>query len=402
MTPRERSPSPPPAPRPWYVAAAVVFAVGMAGTTLPTPLYGLYREEIGFSQFMVTVIFAVYAVGVIAALLLAGNFSDVLGRRPLIFAALVLSALSALCFVFEHGLTLLYLGRLLSGFAVGLLSGAATAAVTELATPEQRGRSGFAATAANMGGLGCGPLLSGILAQYAPHPLRLPYLVHLALLAVCVPLVLAMPETVQPTQPRPRLRPQGMVVPAQIRGVFVPAALAAFAGFSVLGLFTAIAPSFASEYLGVHNLAVEGAIVLAAFLASTVGQVLAPRVGTARALPLGCGVLVAGLVLIGCSLLAESLGLLIAGALVAGAGQGMSFRASMAEVGRVAPAKQRGATISALFVAAYFGISVPVVGIGAVAVGLGLRSAGVIFVGCIIVVSGAVGLYLSRRPAPVS
>ena len=125
MTPRERSPLP--AARPWYVVAAVVFAVGMAGTTLPTPLYGLYREEIGFSQFMVTVIFAVYAVGVIAALLLAGNFSDVLGRRPMIFAALVLSALSALCFVFQHGLPLLYLGRLLSGFAAGLLSGAATA-----------------------------------------------------------------------------------------------------------------------------------------------------------------------------------------------------------------------------------------------------------------------------------
>ena len=93
-----------------------------------------------------------------------------------------------------------------------------------------------------------------------------------------------------------------------------------------------------------------------------------------------------------CSLLAESLALLVAGALVAGAGQGMSFRASMAEVARVAPAHQRGATISALFVAAYFGISVPVVGIRAVAVSIGLRSAGVIFVGCMIVVSGAVGL----------
>lgn len=400
MAAPEQSPST--AGRPWYAVAAAVFAVGMAGTTLPTPLYGLYREQIGFSQFMVTVIFAVYAAGVIAALLLAGNFSDLLGRRPIIFAALVLSALSAVCFVFENGLPLLFVGRLLSGLAAGLLSGAATAAVTELATPAQRGRAGLAATAANMGGLGCGPLLSGILAQYAPYPLRLPYLVHLGLLAVCVPLLHAIPETVQAAVPRPRLRPQGMVVPARIRSVFAPAALAAFAGFSVLGLFTAVAPSFASQYLGVDNLAVEGAIVLAAFLASTVGQMLTTRIGAAQALPLGCGVLVAGLALIGGSLLAESLALLIVGALVAGAGQGMSFRASVAQVSQVAPVKQRGATISALFVAAYFGISVPVVGIGAVAVGLGLRSAGLVFVACMIAVSGAVGLYLLRRPAPAS
>ncbi|OIJ64267.1 MFS transporter [Streptomyces mangrovisoli] len=386
--------------RPWYVVAAVVFAVGMAGTTLPTPLYGLYREEIGFSQFMITVIFAVYAIGVITALLLAGNFSDVLGRRPVIFAALVLSMLSAVCFVFEDGLPLLFVGRLLSGFAAGLLSGAATAAVTELAEPAKRQRAAFTATAANMGGLGCGPLLSGVLAEYAPYPLRLPYLVHLGLLAGCVVLVAILPESVERPVPRPPLRPQGMVVPARARAVFVPAALASFAGFSVLGLFTAVAPSFAAEYLGVDNLAAVGVMVLVVFLASTAGQLLMERVGPVRALPLGCAVLVVGLVLIGCALLAESLEVLIAGAVVAGIGQGLSFRASVAEVARVAPERQRGATISALFVAAYVGISIPVVGVGALGAALGLRTAGIVFVGCVIVVSTAVGLHLARRPAP--
>ncbi|MFD6315111.1 MFS transporter [Streptomyces sp. JHA19] len=381
---------------PWYVVAAVVFAVGMAGTTLPTPLYGLYREEIGFSQFLITVIFAVYAVGVIVALLLAGNFSDVLGRRPIIFTALVLSVLSALCFLFEDGLPLLFVGRVFSGFAAGLLSGAATAAVTELARPDERARAAFAATAANMGGLGCGPLLAGILAEYAPHPLRLPFLVHIGMLAVAIVLVAALPESVHRPVPRPPLRPEGMVVPPQTRSVFVPAGLASFAGFSVLGLFTAVAPSFAAQYLGVDNLAVAGAIVLTVFLASTAGQLMG-RTGPGRALPLGCAILIAGCVLIGTSLLAESLGVLIAGAAVAGIGQGMSFRASVAGVARAAPDEQRGATISALFVAAYVGISLPVVGIGALSVPLGLRSAGLIFVGCVIVVAAAVTVHLVRR-----
>ncbi|MFE0405596.1 MFS transporter [Streptomyces nigra] len=381
---------------PWYVVAAVVFAVGMAGTTLPTPLYGLYREEIGFSQFLITVIFAVYAVGVIVALLLAGNFSDVLGRRPIIFTALVLSVLSALCFLFEDGLPLLFVGRVFSGFAAGLLSGAATAAVTELARPDERARAAFAATAANMGGLGCGPLLAGVLAEYAPHPLRLPFLIHIGMLAVAMVLVAALPESVHRPVPRPPLHPEGMVVPPQTRSVFVPAGLASFAGFSVLGLFTAVAPSFAAQYLGVGNLAVAGAIVLTVFLASTAGQLMG-RTGPGRALPLGCAILIAGCVLIGTSLLAESLGVLIAGAAVAGIGQGMSFRASVAGVARAAPDEQRGATISALFVAAYVGISLPVVGIGALSVPLGLRSAGLIFVGCVIVVAAAVTVHLVRR-----
>ncbi|MFK4868293.1 MFS transporter [Streptomyces sp. CSMPJR101] len=381
---------------PWYVVAAVVFAVGMAGTTLPTPLYGLYREEIGFSQFLITVIFAVYAVGVIVALLLAGNFSDVLGRRPIIFTALVLSVLSALCFLFEDGLPLLFVGRVFSGFAAGLLSGAATAAVTELARPDERARAAFAATAANMGGLGCGPLLAGVLAEYAPHPLRLPFLVHIGMLAVAMVLVAALPESVHRPVPRPPLRPEGMVVPPRTRSVFVPAGLASFAGFSVLGLFTAVAPSFAAQYLGVDNLAVAGAIVLTVFLASTAGQLMG-RTGSGRALPLGCAILIAGCLLIGTSLLAESLGVLIAGAAVAGIGQGMSFRASVAGVARAAPDEQRGATISALFVAAYVGISLPVVGIGALSVPLGLRSAGLIFVGCVIVVASAVTVHLVRR-----
>lgn len=388
--------------RPWYALAAVVFAIGMAGTTLPTPLYGLYRQEIGFSELMVTVVFAVYAGGVIAALLIAGNFSDLLGRRPVLLVGLGFSMLSAVCFVFEGGLPWLFVGRLLSGFSAGLFSGAATAAVSELATPEQRGRAALAATVANMGGLGCGPLLSGVLAQYAPDPLRLPYLVHLGLLAGSCAVVWVLPETVTRRDPRPPLRPQGMYVPAQVRGVFAPAALAAFAGFAVLGLFTAVAPSFLAEYLNVDNLAVSGAVVLSVFLASTVGQFLMSRVGPARALPLGCAVLVAGLALIGCSLLLESLTTLVVGAVVSGLGQGLGFRGAMTTVSRVAPAEQRGATISALFVAAYVGISVPVVGIGALAVAVGLRTAGVIFVACVMVVSGAVAAYLLRRPVPAA
>ncbi|MGW7382735.1 MFS transporter [Streptomyces sp. NPDC054794] len=384
--------------RPGYKAAAGVFAVGMMGTTLPTPLYGLYRQEFGFSELIVTVVFAVYAVGVITALLIAGGFSDVLGRRPVLLGALALSALSAVCFLTAGGLPLLYVGRVLSGFSAGLLSGTGTATVLDLAPPGRRARAGLAATAANMGGLGLGPLVSGLLAQYAPWPLELPFIVHLTLLAIATTVTWLLTETVHHFGPRPPLRPQGMKVPPEVRGVFAPCSLAAFAGFSLLGLFTAVAPAFLAQTLGERNLAVIGAVVFCVFGASTCGQVLMGRVGARRALPLGCLVLVVGLLLIAASLLLTSFPVLLVGAVTGGVGQGMAFRASLAAVGSAAPQEHRGATISAFFVVAYVGISLPVVGVGALTEALGVRDAGLVFTACAVVLVAAVGVHVRLHP----
>ncbi|TXS52967.1 MFS transporter [Streptomyces sp. t39] len=382
--------------RPGYLAAAAVFAAGMAGTTLPTPLYGLYRDELGFSELTVTLVFATYAAGVILTLLLAGNHSDTAGRRPVLLCALAFAAASAVCFLLEDGLPLLYAGRLLSGFSAGLLSGAGTVTVMELAPPGRRSRAGFAATAANMGGLGCGPLLAGFLAEYAPWPLTLPFLTHLALLAVAATVVLALPETVGNARPGARPQPQGLYAPPQVRGVFAPAAMAAFAGFSLLGLFTAVAPSFLAETLGEKNLAVCGVVVFTVFLASTGGQALTGRFAARTALPLGCLVLVAGLLLVGSSLWVKSLPLLVLGGVCGGIGQGLAFRSGLTAVGDAAPAAHRAATVSSFFVVAYAGISLPVIGVGALTVWLGLRDAGLTFTACVTALAAFTGAWLAR------
>lgn len=378
-----------------YLFAAGIFTVGMTGTTLPTPLYGLYREEIGFSQLTVTVVFAVYALGVIAVLLLAGNYSDLAGRRATVRWGLILSVASGLCFVFEGGLPALFAGRLLSGFAAGLFSGAATAYVLDLAPPRKT-RAGLAATAANMGGLGCGPLLAGILAQYAPWPLRLPYLVHLGLLVVAGIAVQRLPESVRGADPRSGLRPEGMAVPPAVRKVFVPAACAAFAGFSLFGVFTAVAPSFLSETLDVQNLAVVGLVVFLVFVGSVAGQSALGRLGVRRALPTGCFLLAAGLLMVAASLAFELLPLLVVGGMTGGLGQGLAFRAGTTVIGAHAPEAQRGATLSAYFVAAYVGISVPIVAVGALTEVVGLTDAGLLFSACDLALATVVGLYVLR------
>ncbi|MFG2652506.1 MFS transporter [Streptomyces sp. NPDC048436] len=382
-----------------YLRAAGAFAVCMAGTTLPTPLYGLYQDELGFSELIVTVVFAVYAFGVIGVLLLAGNVSDTVGRKPVLLCGLGLAALSAVCFLSEGGLALLYLGRLLSGLSAGLFTGAATAYVMECAPPGKEGRAAFASTAANMGGLGCGPLLAGLLAEYAPGPLQMPFVVHLVLVGVAFAMIWSLAETVRDPRPLRTARPQGPSLPPEVRKVFVPAALAAFVGFSLLGVFTSVSPAFLTRTLDVTNLALIGLIVFLAFFASTIGQLLVGRLGVARALPLGCLLLIIGLGLLAGALTWEQLPLVVLSALVGGAGQGLALRAAVAAVSGAAPEAHRAGVISSLFVVAYTGISIPVIGIGVLSEALGLEDAALVFIGVMVLLAAAAGVYLARRPA---
>ncbi|WP_405812405.1 MFS transporter [Streptomyces sp. NBC_01520] len=378
--------------------SGAVFLVCMAGTTLPTPLYGLYQEKFGFSELTVTVVYAVYAFGVIGVLLLTGNVSDAVGRRPVLLWGLGFAAASAVCFLCATGLPWLFAGRLLSGLSAGLFTGAATAYVMESAPRGGTSRATFVATAANMGGLGCGPLLAGLLAQYAPWPLHLPFLVHLALLGASAVVLLGLAETVKERRPLRTVRPRRPGVPAQVRAVFGPAAIASFVGFALFGVFTSVSPAFLAEFLDVDNHAVSGAVVALAFFASTAGQLLAGRIGVGRSLLWGCAGLFGGLALLAGALWWDLLLLVVLSALVGGSGQGLAFRGALSAVAGASPADRRASVISTLFVVAYAGISVPVIGVGVLSGRIGLEDAGLVFIACMAVLVLTAAVYLFRRP----
>jgi predicted MFS family arabinose efflux permease len=376
-----------------FASAAFAFAIAMLGTTLPTPLYGLYRERFGFSELMITVIFAAYAAGVIASLLLFGRLSDEIGRRRMLLTGLALAALGAGAFLLADGLALLIVGRVLFGLSAGIFTGTATATLADLAAPERRARATLVATIANMGGLGCGPLLAGVLSQSAGSPLRLPFWVDLALLVPASVAIWLMPEPVA-VRSRPRLRPQAPSVPAEMRATFVRAALAGFAGFAVLGLFTAVAPAFLDQELGVTSRAVVGLVVFAVFAASMVGQVMLALVPDAAAMPAGCLALIAGMASLALGLALSSLELLVLGGVFAGFGQGLAFRSGLAAVNAEAPAEQRAGVASSFFVVAYVAISLPVIGEGVLAQVMGLRPAGLTFAAAVAAVAGMVLILL--------
>jgi MFS family permease len=141
------------------------------------------------------------------------------------------------------------------------------------------------ATAANMGGLGCGPLLAGALAQYADRSLYLPFGVHLVLVACSALVLLGLAETVPRRRPLSAVRPRRPGLPPRVRAVFGPAATASFVGFALFGVFTSVSPSFLAQSLDVHNRAVSGLVVALAFFASTAGQLAVGRVGVSRRCP---------------------------------------------------------------------------------------------------------------------
>jgi MFS family permease len=373
---------------------AYAFLVTMIGTTLPTPLYPLFAQRYSFGELMVTVIFAVYAFGVIAGLLVFGNLSDEIGRKPVLLTGLAFSAISAFLFVFAGSLVAIFAGRIVSGLSAGVFTGTATAMLVDLAPGGRRRLASFVAVVVNLGGLGLGTLLSGLVADYARSPLRLPFIVDLVLLVPAVLGLLVTPETVQ--RQAFRLRLQRLSVPPEVRNVFIRGATAGFGSFAVAGVFSSVAPVFLGAILGRTSHALAGAIVFILFSASIVGQLLVSRLSDRRALILGCELLAGGVGLLALALWIESLAALIASASVVGLGQGLAIGAGLAAINQRAPVERRGEIASSFFVVMYVGLSLPVIGVGLAANVWSLRGAGIAFSAAVAVLVLTVLASLSR------
>ncbi|MDT5015736.1 MAG: hypothetical protein QOD39_1896, partial [Mycobacterium sp.] len=376
----------------------------MLGTTLPTPMYALYAVEMHFAVLTTTVIYATYAVGVLAALLCFGRWSDAIGRRPVLLAGAAAALLSAVVFLFADSVPILLVGRVLSGLSAGIFTGTATAAVIEAAPESWRERAPVVATIANIGGLGIGPILAGILVQYAADPLKLSFVVHIVLMVLAVVGILIAPETSPRTG---HIGFQRLSVPAEARSIFITASTAAFAGFAVMGSFTAVAPAFIAQVIGIDNHAVSGAIVGTVFWASAAAQIVGRRIEPQRAVAVGSAILVLGTVILAAALQFSSLPTLIVASLVAGIGHGIAFSRGLAAVVAKTPEDRRAEVSSTYFVVAYTAISLPVVGQGLVAQHWGLRTAGVTFSLGVAVLAALCFIAIlveearqSRRPAP--
>jgi MFS family permease len=330
---------------------------------------------------MITVIFAAYAVGVTASLFLAGHISDWLGRRRTLLAALLLSLVAAVSFLLWRSTAGLLVARAVNGLSIGVVTATATAYLAELHArhrPEASGRRGeIVATAANLGGLGVGALGAGILAQWVVGPLTVPYLVFGALLVLAMGGLLLVPETKRPPVELPRYRPQRVSVPAAARGRYFAAAAGGLIAFAAFGLFTSLAPTFLAQTLGHTSRALGGAAAFTVFATAALLQSLLGTRSARTLLLAGAVVLPLGLVLVTTAvwLPHPSLALFLVGGATTGAGAGLLVKAGLSTVVEIAPPDSRAEALAGFFLAAYVGLSVPVIALGVVATVVPARTA---------------------------
>ena len=369
----------------------------MIGTTLPTPLYPLYQKTYGISAPTITIVFALYALFVVAGLLLFGHQSDRVGRRKTLQLGLLFSALSAMLFLFARGLPEIYVGRVFSGLSAGIFTGAGTAAMIDYADAARRRAVALIAIVMNLGGLGLGTLLSGALAQYAPRPLQLCYAVDFVLVIVAAIAVWSAPETIRGARGGFTLAIQHLSVPHEIREIFWRASIAGFSAFAVSGVFSAIAPGFLATELHVHAPLVSGLLVLALMWAAVLGQAVIDRIPRRYAFTAGCAGLFAGMILLAATIEFHSVALLFASALLSGVGQGIVIGFGLANINEHIR-EGRGAVTSAYFTVLYIGLAVPVVAVGFLAAAIGLATAGLVFSALVAVAVGTVGVLGTPQP----
>jgi MFS family permease len=353
-----------------FYAVAFAFLAVMAFSTVPSPLYGLYQARDGFSSFLITIIYAAYAVGVIAALLLAGHISDWHGRRRVLLPAIAVSILSAIVFLVWRDLPGLLAARVINGLSVGVVAATATAYLAELHAgsrpDESPRRAQLIATGVNVGGLGLGPIVAGFLAQWVGAPLTVPYVVFLVALSVALVAVALAPETRERLDPLPAYRVQRISVPAEARGAFAAASAGAFLAFGALGLFTGLAATFLVGTLHETSHALAGVTVFVMFGAGVVAQTISMSWAPRTTLAAGIALMIGGmaLVVLAAWLATPSLAVFIAGGAVMGGGAGAVFKGSVATVIAISPAETRAEALAGLFLVGYVGLSVPVVGAG--------------------------------------
>ena len=354
----------------WVVAA--VFVIVQAGGTLPIPLYVIWQPRFGFHAGVLTLIFAVYAVGTLLALLLISPLSDQLGRRPALASAVAFSAASTGVFLVANSIGALLVARFLSGVASGIVAATAAAALAELEPRGRSRRASLTATAANLGGLGLGALFAGVIAQYGHNPTKLVFWIYIAALLPTLLGLATVPETVHGSHPV-QWRPKGLQVPRNARRRFALVGGAIFCAYTLNGLFSSLVPSFLAGSLHEHNHAIAGTIAAAIFLIAAVSQLLLHRLTPRSALSLGLAMLILSLALIEVALWSGNLVVFLAGTFAGGLAVGLAFMGGLATVNLIAEPQHRAEVVAAFLSCAFAGLTIPSVAVGLASQSLGTR-----------------------------
>lgn len=336
--------------------------------------YPLYAAAWHLSQTVTTGIFATYPIAVVATLLLLGNLSDHIGRRAAMLYGLTASLAGVLCFAVAGDVLWLFVGRTLMGIGVGLSASASTAALLEFSAPGQGQRANAIATAATCVGLAMAVLLGGALIEYAPFPMHLNFWVLSAVITVLWGATWFLPRHTRGDASAP-WRPSAIVIPGAIRLQFAASAMAVSSGYSLGAILLSIGSAVARQLIGSNNALINGAAL--AIFATVSGMVAI----AAKPLPARINIVAGGVAsTLGMGLLmiaahTHSLGIFVMALAAAGAAYSFSVLGGLTLINAHAPAHQRGATLSAIYLISYLFMGVIALGIGRIATAWGLELA---------------------------
>ena len=351
-----------------YLLASLVVSL-LAGSAAPTPLYAIYQRQWGFSPITTTIVFGVYAVAVLAALLALGRLSDSIGRRPVLLSALGVQVLSMLVFATAGGVGELMAARVIQGVATGAALGAIGAGMLDA----DRERGALANALSPGLGTGSGALVSALFVQFLPAPTHLIYFALIGVFAVQAIGVTLLRETVTRVPVTATAFVPELRMPRTVRGPVLAAAPVLFAVWALAGLYAALGPALVQTLTGSSSV-VLGAASLTVLTVTAVSTVYLLRNVYARTvLVTGITALVAGVAITLIALGAGSAGLFFAGTAVSGIGFGAGFQGGIRTVVPQAAPHERAGVLSLLFVISYLGMGVPAVAAGFGATdGLGL------------------------------
>jgi MFS family permease len=367
-------------PRPVaFAAITAVFVLFASAASAPTPLYVVFQREWGFSTSMLTVIFAVYVVGLIGSLLVLGGLSDHVGRRPVLATAIGLEALAFVLFIVAGQVTVLLAARVAQGIATGMAFSTVGATLVDLNPPHSPGRAGLVNGVAPIGGLALGALGSGALVEFAPAPTHLVFAVLLVGAGFAAVVIAFLPES---SARRPgvlaSLVPVLGIPPRLRRDVFalVPILVASWA---LGGLYLSLGPSVAVGLFGLSNHLIGGLLVTLLCGAGALTAFALRGWPDERVLSVSATLLSAGTALTIVGVEVHAVVLAGAGTLIAGVGFGASALASFGTLARLAGRGERSELLAAALVIAYLAFSLPAVAAGFATSAVGLHATTVVY-----------------------
>lgn len=386
----------------FYLLASITISF-LAGSSAPTPLYALYQAQWGFSPITVTIIFGIYAISVLTALLFVGRLSDYLGRRPVLIATIAAQTVSMGIFATASGVGDLMLARIIQGLATGAAVGAVGAGMIDL----NKARGATANAVAPAFGTASGGMLSGYLVQYLPAPTHLVYGVLCVIFVLQGIGVVMMADTIAPEPGAlASLKPQ-LNLPAAARGPFLLALPVLVASWALAGFYGALGPMLVRGILGVGS-ALLGGMALFVLAASAGLAVLLLQHREPRAMmTFGASLLAAGVGVAVWSLSHHAIVVFFAGTSIAGMGFGTGFQGAVRSIVPFAAPHERAGVLSIVFVVSYLSMGAPAVGAGALVarhgniLGIG-EEFGVVVITLALAAVLAAGLRMTMSRAPIA